>query len=148
MHSFLSSSGTVFALNSSARFNTRHKTCTHTQTLSTASRPYCEENMHASSSYLSMHASSSYLDIIPMHLPFFRLMRSLSTLNLGWQGKKKNDVAWRLGSLATRRLIADLPCGGTTQAVSPPTLFAPRPPTNLLMLHFLFYHSFTSLIKF
>ena len=78
----MSCSGIVFSLNSSAHFNTRHKTCTRTQTLSTASRPYCEGRMHASSLYLSMHASFSYLEVITMHLPFFRLMRSLSTLRI------------------------------------------------------------------
>jgi hypothetical protein len=52
VHSCLSCSGTVFSSNSSARFNTRHTTCTNTHTLSNASRQYCEENMHASSSYL------------------------------------------------------------------------------------------------
>ena len=82
MHSCLSCSGIVFSLNSCARFNTRHQTCTRTQTLSTVSRPYCEGRLHASSLYLSMHASFSYLEVITMHLPFFRLMRSLSTLRI------------------------------------------------------------------
>ena len=78
-----------------------------------------------------------------MHLLFFRFMRLLSTLRitkLELPGKTK--IAWRLGGLATRRLVADLPCGGTAQAVSPPTLFAPRPPTPFFLLHAFFPPSF------
>ena len=78
-----------------------------------------------------------------MHLLFFRLMRSLSTLRVTkLELAGKNEIAWRLGSSAPRRLITDLLCGRTTPAVSPPTLFVPRPPTNLFMLNVLFYHTF------
>ena len=48
-------------------------------------------------------------------------------------------------SLESRCLVADLRCCGTTQAVSPPKLFATRPPTNLFMLH---VHVTCSLLSF
>ena len=78
-----------------------------------------------------------------MHLLFFRLMRSLSTLRITkLELAGKNEIAWRLGSSAPRRLITDLLCGRTTPAVSPPTLFVPRPLTHFFLLHVFFPHSF------
>ena len=95
-----------------------------------------------------------------MHLPFFRLMRSLSTLRITkLELAGKNEIAWRLGSSATRRLITDLLCGRTTQAhgVSScdqgPALrwhYASRTssdtfrstPSDTFMLHVFFHHSF------
>ena len=65
VHSCLSGSNTVFSSNSSARFHTRHKTCTRTQTFSTASRPYCDENMHVSSSYLDSVLVYSQVFVLP-----------------------------------------------------------------------------------
>ena len=52
-----------------------------------------------------MRLPCTLTDIIPMHLPFFRhgLMRSLSKLNLSWQGKQRNLASRQLGDSSSDR---------------------------------------------